>query len=108
MDTKRRAKLEAAGLTVHDSPQAMLELSDAEMAMIKLRYALGKLVAAQRDATGMSQGQLAEAMDSTQSRVSELERGAPKVSLDLYPRASLAMGLELPDFGIMMNKACTA
>ena len=48
---------------------------------------------------GLSQAQLAKAVQSSQSRVAKMEAGDPTVSLDLLVRSLLALGAPNRDLG---------
>ena len=52
---------------------------------------------ARREASGLTQAELAERLGSSQSRVAKLEGTDPAVSLDLLVRALLALGATRED-----------
>lgn len=91
MDEAKRRKLEAAGYRV-GTVDEFLELTADESALIEMKLALRQAVRARREKLGLTQGQLAERLGSSQSRVAKLEGTDPAVSLDLLVRALLAMG----------------
>ena len=74
------------------TPQELLDLSDEEAAFIELRLKLAEGLRARRSAKGMTQTDLAKAMQSSQSRVAKMEAGDPTVSLDLLVKSLLALG----------------
>ena len=91
MRTEKRKHLEARAWKV-GSVKEFLDLSDQESAYIELRLKLARGLKARRHARGLSQTQLAKAVQSSQSRVAKMEAGDPTVSLDLLVRSLLALG----------------
>jgi ribosome-binding protein aMBF1 (putative translation factor) len=98
MRTEKRRHLEARGWKV-GSVKEFLDLSDQESAYIELRLKLARGLKARRHARGLSQTQLAKAVQSSQSRVAKMEAGDPTVSLDLLVRSLLALGASNRDLG---------
>jgi len=98
MRTEKRKHLEARGWKV-GSVKDFLDLSDQESAYIELRLKLARGLKARRHARGLSQNQLAKAVQSSQSRVAKMEAGDPTVSLDLLVRSLLALGASNRDLG---------
>jgi ribosome-binding protein aMBF1 (putative translation factor) len=98
MQTEKRKRLEARGWKV-GSVKDFLDLSDQESAYIELRLKLARGLKARRHARGLSQTQLAKAVQSSQSRVAKMEAGDPTVSLDLLVRSLLALGASDRDLG---------
>ena len=98
MQTEKRKRLEARGWKV-GSVKDFLDLSDQESAYIELRLKLARGLKARRHARGLSQTQLAKAVQSSQSRVAKMEAGDPTVSLDLLVRSLLALGASSRDLG---------
>ena len=91
MDERKRKRLEARGWKV-GSAKELLRLSDEEEAYIELRLKLADGLKARRVDKGLTQVQLARAVQSSQSRVAKMEAGDPTVSLDLLVRSLLALG----------------
>jgi ribosome-binding protein aMBF1 (putative translation factor) len=91
MDDRKRKRLEAKGWKV-GSAKEVLQLSDDEEAYIELRLKLAEGLKARRADKGLTQIQLAKAIQSSQSRVAKMEAGDPTVSLDLLVRSLLALG----------------
>jgi ribosome-binding protein aMBF1 (putative translation factor) len=91
MRAEKRKRLEAKGWKI-GTPQELLGLSDEEAAFIELRLKLAEGLRARRSAKGMTQTDLAKAMQSSQSRVAKMEAGDPTVSLDLLVKSLLALG----------------
>ena len=91
MKKAKRARLEAAGWKVGTVRQ-FLGLSDEEAAFVDLKRALARNLRSRRERKGLTQNQLAELIESSQSRVAKMEAGDRTVSLDLLVRSLLAMG----------------
>ena len=91
MDVWKRKRLEARGWKV-GSAKEVLRLSDEEEAYIELRLKLAEGLKARRVDKGLTQIQLARAVQSSQSRVAKMEAGDRTVSLDLRVRSLLALG----------------
>ena len=91
MDDRKRKRLEAKGWKV-GSAKEFLQLSDEEETYIELRLKLAEGLKARRADKGLTQVQLAKAIQSSQSRVAKMEAGDPTVSLDLLVRSLLALG----------------
>ena len=90
LDAKRK-RLEAKGWKV-GSTREFLGLSDQEDAYIDLLLKLADALKLQRIRRNLTQGDLAKAVKSSQSRVAKMEAGDATVSLDLLVRSLLAMG----------------
>ena len=91
MRESKRKKLEGKGWAVGDAKD-FLGLSPEEEAYIELRLKLADGLKARRKAHGVSQVALAQAMNSSQSRVAKMEAGDPTVSLDLLVKSLLTLG----------------
>jgi DNA-binding XRE family transcriptional regulator len=91
MKKAKRARLEAAGWKVGTVGQ-FLGLSDEEVAFVNLKLALARSLRSRRERKGLTQNELAELIESSQSRVAKMEAGDRTVSLDLLVRSLLAMG----------------
>ena len=90
LDAKRK-RLEGKGWKV-GSTREFLGLSDQEDAYVELRLKLADALKQQRMRRNLTQGDLAKAVKSSQSRVAKMEAGDATVSLDLLVRSLLAMG----------------
>jgi hypothetical protein len=88
MDDRERKRLEAKGWKV-GSAKDVLQLSAEEKAYIELRLKLAEGLKARRSDKGLTQIQLAKAIQSSQSRVAKMEAGDPTASLDLLVRSLL-------------------
>lgn len=96
MRTSKRARLEAAGWAV-GSAKEFLALSEADAALIDMKLALSRSVRDWRSRSGLSQVQLAERLQSSQSRVAKMEAGDPSVSMDLLVSSLLLLGARSTD-----------
>ena len=96
MQQSKRKALEKKGWKT-GSAQAFLELSEAELAVIELKIALGNAVKERRKKQRLTQTAFAKAIASSQSRVAKMEAGDPSVSLDLLVKSMLALGATRQD-----------
>lgn len=96
MKHTKRMKLEAAGWAV-GSVKEFLGLSDAEAALLEMKLALSRSLRDRRQKCGLSQVQLAERLQSSQSRVAKMEAGDPSVSMDLLVSSLLLLGATVTD-----------
>lgn len=103
MRAAKRKRLEARGWKI-GSVEEFLNLSEQESAYIELRLKLARGLKARRHARGISQTQLAKAVQSSQSRVAKMEAGDPTVSLDLLVRSLLALGALNRDLGQIIGR----
>ena len=91
MDKAKKARLEAHGWRV-GSTEEFLGLTPDEAAYIELRLKLSEAVREYRKKKHLTQVQLAELLESSQSRVAKVEAADESVSLDLLIRSLLALG----------------
>jgi len=84
----KRARLAAAGWTV-GSVKEFLGLSEADAVLIEMKLGLSRSLRERRKQYGLSQVQLAERLQSSQSRVAKMEAGDPSVSMDLLVNSLL-------------------
>jgi len=96
MRKNKRARLNAAGWVV-GSVKEFLGLSEAEAVLIKMKPALSQSLRDRRKKQGLSQVQLAERLQSSQSRVAKIEAGDPSVSMDLMVSSLLLLGASSAD-----------
>jgi hypothetical protein len=87
----KKAKLEAAGWVV-GSVKEFLGLSEADVVLIEMKLALSQSLRDRRKKQGLSQVQLAERLQSSQSRVAKMEAGDPSMSMDLLVVPSYNLG----------------
>src|SRR6476659_8778516 len=74
MNKTKRTRLEARGWRV-DSATDFLGLSSEEAALVETRLALSQALRSRRVARGLTQGELARRLKSSQSRVAKMEAG---------------------------------
>jgi DNA-binding XRE family transcriptional regulator len=96
MRKSKRTRLKAAGWVV-GSVKEFLGLSEAETALIEMKLALSQSLRDRRKKQGLSQVQLAERLQSSQSRVAKIEAGDPSVSMDLLVSSLLILGASSAD-----------
>jgi len=96
MRKTKRARLEAAGWTV-GSVKEFLGLSEADAVLIEMKLALSRSLRDRRKKYGLSQVQLAERLQSSQSRIAKMEAGDPSVSMDLLVSSLLLLGASSAD-----------
>ena len=100
--TKRR-NLEAAGWRVGSAAE-FLGLSREEAALVELKVTLSTGIKQRRIAKGLTQGELATRLGSSQSRVAKIEGADPSVSIDLLMRALFAMGASRNEVARMIGR----
>jgi len=103
MDKEKKAHLEARGWRVGSAAE-LLGPAPEETAYIELRLKLSDAVREYRKKRLLTQVQLAELLQSSQSRVAKVEVADESVSLDLLIRSLLALGATHQD----LAKAITA
>lgn len=102
MKPGKKKRLEAAGWVVGDV-KSFLGLSDEEAAFIELKLVLSEALKKRRLARGLTQGELALQIDSSQSRVAKMETGDRSVSLDLLVRSLFATGMTQRELGKLIT-----
>lgn len=91
VDREKKARLEAHGWRV-GSTEEFLGLTPEESAYIELRLKLSDAVREYRKKRRLTQVQLAELLQSSQSRMAKVEAADESVSLDLLIRTLLVLG----------------
>jgi len=91
MNAKKRRALEAAGWKFGDVKE-LLELSDADVAVIETRVRLARAVRELRMAQRLTQKELAVLAGSSQPRVAAVERG--QGTLDQLVRFMVTLGAD--------------
>ena len=91
MNKEEKARLEARGWKV-GSTEEFLGLTPEEAAYVELRLKLRDAVRELRKKNHLTQTQLAELLQSSQSRVAKAEAADETVSLDLLIRSLLTLG----------------
>jgi len=103
MNKPTRSKLEAHGWRV-GSAADFLGLTPEEAAFVELKLALSDALRARRTGQGLSQGELAKRLGSSQSRVAKMEAADPSVSVDLLLRSLFALGATPRDVAATIAK----
>jgi len=101
MDENKRKALEEAGWRV-GSADEFLGLTPEEAAYVDLKLTLANSLRARRQAQHLTQVELAQRLQSSQSRVAKMEAGDPSVSLDLLIRSLFALGTTQEDLAILL------
>lgn len=96
MRKSNRARLEAAGWAV-GSVKEFLGLSEADTVLIEMKLSLSRSLRDRREQRGLAQMELAKRLQSSQSRVANMEAGDPSVSLDLLVSSLLLLGASSTD-----------
>lgn len=91
MRKEKRKRVEAKGWKV-GTAKDFLGLSPEEAAYIELKIRLAEGLRQRRQEEGLSQMDLAEKLQSSQSRVAKMEAGDPSVSVDLLIRSLITLG----------------
>ena len=102
MDKERKARLEAHGWAV-GSVEQFLGLTSEEAAYVELRLKLSDAIREYRKKRRLTQSQLADLIQSSQSRVAKAEAADGSVSLDLLIRSLLALGATHQDLAKVIN-----
>src|SRR2546428_8442922 len=88
---EKRRGLEARGWKF-GSTREFLKLSPEETAYIELKLRLASSLRERRQRRGLTQGDLAKRLRSSQSRVAKMEAGGPSLSLDPLFRTLFCLG----------------
>lgn len=94
MNPEKRKRLAAVGW-VETSLEDLLGLSPAESKLIDLRIAMSRAAKAAREQAGLTQGDIAKIIKTSQPRVAKAEQSGRDVSLDAIARCLLATGAEV-------------
>jgi len=94
----KQAKLEKKGW-MFGAADDFLGLSAEELAYIELKLALSEKLKSKRVSKRLTQAELAQIMNSSQSRVAKMEAGDPAVSIDLLIKSLLALGVSRKELG---------
>lgn len=98
MDKRKEAQLVKKGWKVGTVAE-FLNLSAEESAYIEMKLALSVKLKERRVRKKITQAQLANAIESSQSRVAKMEAGDPTVSIDLLMKSLLALGVSKKKLG---------
>lgn len=81
------------------SVSEFLDLSAGEALLVELRVRLAEELRNRREAQGLTQAELAELRDTTQSHISEMEQGESSVTLDAIVSTLGALGADQNEIG---------
>jgi len=104
MKTTKRTRLERAGWRVGTAAE-FLRLTPEEQQFVELKLALAGGVRQLRERRGLTQGDLAKRLGSSQSRIAKMEAADASVSLDLLMRSLLSIGATTSDIAKLIKKA---
>src|SRR5947199_10539597 len=102
MDKAKKERLEAKGWKI-GTVADLLGMTPEESAYVELRLKLSEAVRDFRKKKHLTQVQLADLLESSQSRVAKAEAGDETVSLDLLIRSLLAMGASSQDLAKVIS-----
>jgi predicted XRE-type DNA-binding protein len=106
MNKERKAGLEAHGWRV-GTAEEFLGLTPEEASYVELRLKLSDAVREFRKRKHLTQAQLAELLESSQSRVAKVEAADESVSLDLLIRSLFALGATHQDLARVIGSRAT-
>lgn len=98
MDKRKQTKLAKKGWNV-GTVADFLDLSKEESDYIEMKLALSEKLRERRARKKLTQAELANAIESSQSRVAKMEAGDPTVSIDLLVKSLLALGVSKKELG---------
>ena len=98
MNKAKQTRLERKGWKFGAADE-FFELSAEEIAYIELKLALSDKLRAKRVSKSLTQAELAQIVNSSQSRVAKMEAGDPAVSIDLLIKSLLALGVSKKELG---------
>src|SRR5437764_417023 len=104
MHKDKRKALERAGFRIGDAAD-FLGMNAEEREVLAFRLELANAVRERRKRMKLTQGELAEKLGSSQSRVAKMETAAPTVSFDLLLRGLLAAGGGMKELAAIAKKA---
>ena len=104
MKTTKKKALAKRGWRIGNAND-FLQTTDEEAALIELKLSLADNLKARRQKNHLSQEQLAELIESSQSRVAKMEAGDRSVSIELLLRALLRLGTTRREIARMIGQA---
>lgn len=104
MKKAKQNRLEARGWRVGSAAE-FLTLSAEEAALVETKLALSRALRAKRQAKKLTQQQLAQRLQSSQSRVAKMEAGDASVSVELLLRGLFALGAKPEEVGRALRHA---
>lgn len=107
MDAKKKEQLATKGW-VATSVQDFLELTAEEAAYIELKLQLSTALKKRRQEKQLTQAELADLLNSSQSRIAKMEKGDPSVSLDLLVRSLFALDVTTEELARVISVTASA
>jgi hypothetical protein len=107
MKRTKKDKLKAAGWKAGSTAE-FLELSPEEEAFIEMKLSLARHLKKIRQQKRLTQVQLANMIESSQSRIAKMEAADPSVSIDLLVRSLLALGITNKDVAKIISSPTPA
>ena len=104
MKKAKRERVEEAGFRVGSAAE-FLGLTNEERTFVELKLALAAFLREVRSKQGWTQAEVADRLNSSQSRVAKMEAADPSVSLDLLVRTLLAIGVSGKEVGRVIARA---
>ncbi|MEQ1912088.1 MAG: helix-turn-helix transcriptional regulator [Vicinamibacterales bacterium] len=101
MRADKRKKLERAGWTVGDAGD-FLGLSAEERRFVEVKLALADGLRRRREDLGLTQGEVAARLGSSQSRVAKMEAAHRTVTTDLLLKSLFQLGAGPEDVGRLL------
>lgn len=98
MKADKRRKLESEGWRIGD-PREFLQLTREEAEFVEIKLALARRLRELREEQNWTQSELAQRLESSQSRVAKMEAADGSVSLDLLVRSLLTAGANRREVG---------
>ena len=102
MNKKKKAVLESKGYTV-GTVEDFLGLTKEELEYIELKLVLSRALSESRKQKNLTQTQLAQKINSSQSRIAKMEKGDPTVSIDLLVKSLFALGVTKKNISEMIS-----
>jgi predicted transcriptional regulator len=90
---------------VETSVEELLDLSDEDRVIVEFRAALALALQKARRAKGLTQGEAAELIGTSQAQVSKMEAGVSSVTLDRMIKALTALGVSRTTIVKALNMA---
>jgi DNA-binding XRE family transcriptional regulator len=104
MKKSKRELLEKKGWQV-GNVKDFLNLTTEEEEFIEIKLALSRSLQERRLKKNMTQSELAQLIESSQSRVAKMEAGDPSVSLDLLIKSLLSLGTSRQTIARVLSKS---
>lgn len=101
MRADKKRKLERAGWTVGDAGD-FLGLTPEERLFVEVKLALADGLRLRREELGLTQGDVAERLGSSQSRVAKMEAAHRSVSTDLLLKSLFRLGAGQEEVGRLL------